>query len=109
MDVIADAGWRLYPAGLVIGVGAVMVFWGVRRLVQMERVPSRDRTKPIQYAGGLRLMFAGFAVVGVGAAWVWNQPFILAVALGIGGVELVETTVVLLVLRSRERRFQKES
>ena len=109
MELIAETPWRVYPTGFIIGVGVITLYLGASRLVRMARVASSDRTAPIQYAGGLRLVFLGLALVGIGSAWMWNQPLLLAAALGIGGVELIETTMALIVLRSRERDYQNEN
>jgi hypothetical protein len=70
-------------------------------------MPVRDPDKGLTWMLGFRLTVAGLAVAGVGAAWLWQRPFLLALALSIGGGELFESSLDVFALR-RGRRWRIE-
>ena len=108
MESIVEASWRIYPAAILVGTGVVVGLLGAKRIARFGRTPNGDREKPTVYASGLRLFFIGFALPGLAAGWITHQPVLLAIAFGIGGAEILETSVVLWTLRSRERSFVRE-
>ena len=109
MESIVDASWRIYPAAILGGMGVVVGVFGARRIARMGRSPNGDREKPAIYASGLRLFFIGFALAELAAGWILHQPVLVAIGLAVGGAEILETSVVLWTLRSRERSFAREA
>ena len=106
MDAIVDLSWRAYPGSALIAVGMTLAVYGLSRLAAWRSVSAFDGRKPLVFVSGLRAILVGSAIAGVGGAWVWQQLWVLFIALAIGGEELLETSVVLYVLR-RGRRIQQ--
>ena len=52
---------------------------------------------------GIRLAFLGVAALAAGAGWVLGHPLPIVVALVIAGVDVIETSFLLLVARARSR------
>ncbi len=59
--------------------------------------PERDMATMIR---GVRLAFLAVAAIAASAGWLVGQPVLLVVALVIAGVDVVETTFLLIVARS---------
>jgi hypothetical protein len=72
------------------------------------RQASRLRETPIAVVTGMRVMLVGIALALVGAAWLWQQVWLLALGLAFGLEELWETSVVIYALR-RGKRIEIES
>ena len=53
---------------------------------------------------GFQFAVGGLALVAVAAAWVWRQPWLLVLALGILGEEMLETSRILTALKRGPRR-----
>jgi hypothetical protein len=105
MDALVDLEWRAYPASVIIAGGLLLVAYGAEQLVLSWRRSIWDAQRPIVWVTGFRAAVVGLAVVGVGAAWISQQLWVLLIALAIGGEELLETSVILFALR-RGRRVQ---
>ena len=99
MDALVDLSWRAYPGGAVMALGIALELYGFARLAAWRRISAFDGEKPLVFVSGLRAVLVGMAIAGVGAAWVWQQLWVLLIALAIGGEELLETSFVLFVLR----------
>ena len=55
---------------------------------------------------GFRLSVVGLALAGIGAAWAWQQTWLLVLALAIGGEETLEATIAIFGLtRGRDLRL----
>ena len=104
MDALVDLSWRAYPGGAIMAAGVAMLIWGLAGVARGERLPFIDRTKPIVWVSGLRMVLVGMAIAAFGGAWIWQQLWLLILALVIGGEELVETSIVLFVLRWGQRQ-----
>ena len=106
MDTIVDLSWRAYPGGALMALGITLAVYGFGRLATWRSISAFDGSKALVFVSGLRAVLVGFAIAGVGGAWVWQQLWVLLISVAIGGEELVETSVVLYVLR-RGRRMQQ--
>jgi hypothetical protein len=60
--------------------------------------PDRDMAMMIR---GVRLAFLAVAAIAAAAGWLVGHPLLLVVALVIAGVDVVETSFLLIVARSR--------
>ena len=106
LDAIVDLSWRAYPSGALTALGIALAVYGAGRLSTWRSVSAFDSRKPLVFVSGLRAVLVGAAIVGLGGAWLWQQLWMLLLSLAIGGEELLETSVVLYVLR-RGRRMQQ--
>jgi hypothetical protein len=61
--------------------------------------PDRDMATMIR---GVRLAFLAVAAIAAAAGWLVGHPLLLVVALVIAGVDVVETSFLLIVARSRQ-------
>ena len=62
-----------------------------------EDAPDRDMATMIR---GVRLAFLAVAAIAAAAGWLVGHPLLLVVALVIAGVDVVETSFLLIVARS---------
>jgi hypothetical protein len=81
-------------------LGAIGVVWGVKRGLTGLRCAMRgDSAQLVAFMVGFRATVWGLALVGLGAAWIWQLTWLLVVSLAIGGGETVETCLILFALR----------
>ncbi len=82
----------------LVGVSAVASLWlfgrSVAALAGRGHAADRDMTTMIR---GIRLAFLAVAALAAGAGWFVGHPLLLVVALVIAGVDIVETTFLLIV------------
>ncbi len=70
------------------------------------RRPVRDPAKVLTFLMGFRQSVIGLALVGIGAAWMWDITWLLVLSLAIGGEETLESTVhIFAVTRGKDLRL----
>jgi hypothetical protein len=97
MEALVDLSWRAYPGGAIMALGVLVFLRGVLTMTNAWRRPLGDQSLP--HMMGFRVMVIGLAIAGVGAAWVWQLVWVLALALIIGGEEVLESSICILALR----------
>ena len=102
------AGWSGDVAGIVVGppplvrvllaaaAGAIGVAW---LLQAVDRLSSSR--EPAVLIRGVRLVFLAVAGFAAAAGWLLGHPLPIVVALVIAGVDVVETTFLLIVVAAR--------
>lgn len=83
----------------LVGASAVVALWLMARALMALSggdSPARDMTTMIR---GVRLAFLAVAALAAAAGWFVGHPLLLVVALVIAGVDVVETTFLLIVAR----------
>lgn len=95
---IIDAPWRAYPAAALALIGVALLARGLWFGSAGSPGLLRQGRDAFAWIRGFQLAVAGLALVGVAAAWVWRQPWLLVVALGILDEELFETSRILTAL-----------
>ncbi len=95
--LLTDVSWRAYPAAALVLLGG-LVFW---RALSGGLV--RRRTAIVERVEGFRLATLGLVLVGLGAAWIWHLPWLLFLALGIGFVEIRESTAIVTAIKHGNR------
>jgi hypothetical protein len=105
MDAFVELSWRAYPGAILLAVGLALHVLGWRGLLSSFRMSAWDGERPIVFLSGFRVGVIGAALATLAAAWIWQQLWLLLLALAIGGEELLETSVLLYTLR-RGRRIQ---
>ena len=101
MEVFSRFGavWRHAPAAGLAWLGLALVWRGLRGGRNGARGLLRRRAGLVGRFEGFRLTVVGPVLVGLGAAWLWQAPALLVLALGIGVVEILESSVVIAALR----------
>ena len=98
MTTIADAPWRAFPAAVLalVGLGSLAkgLWFGFARGAGLLR--ERDA---LGWMRGFSLAVVGLCLLGIAIAWVWHIPWLFVAALGILGEELLETSVIIEVLK----------
>lgn len=103
MEALYDLAWRGYPAALMTLLGAVLTVRGARLLIGSVCRSSQAAGTDEMYLLGFRLSIWGLSLVGVAAAWTWQIPWLLAVALVICFEETIECSWALWAVRRRHR------
>lgn len=89
--------WELVAAGIAILYGLALVWRGLRGGPDGARGLLRRRIDMLQRMEGFRLTVFGLVLVGVGAAVIWQEQWLLLLALGIGFVEILESSTLIAV------------
>jgi hypothetical protein len=100
LEPLITLSWRAVPAALLIGAGLVGAVSAARcSAVRARRL--RDPERALVLMQGFRTAIVGLAAAAIGAAWCWQIGRLFALALVIGGEELLESTVVIAALKHR--------
>ncbi len=104
IDTLVQLSWRVYPAAGLMALGTVLSLRGVRLAGAGLRRPLSGSMQSLTWMRGFRLTIIGLAVAGVGAAWLWQIGWLLALALAIGGEETLESSIAIAALRRARDR-----
>jgi hypothetical protein len=112
-DSAALAAFVTPPAPIratLVGVSAAVAIWLlVAALARLAGDPAEagrpiaDRRDIGSMIRGVRLVFLAVAALAAGAGWILGHPLPLVVALVIAGVDVLETSFLLLVVNIRSR------
>ena len=106
MDAVFGASW-LHYLGILVMVFGIALFWrGLFGGRHGERGLVRRGVDMLERLEGWRLTLFGLTLTGLGAAWYWNALWLLILSLGIGYVELQESTNVIKAWRWGNARRQ---
>lgn len=98
VETLVSAHWRFGPAAGLAAIGLVLLARGLWFGVAGSRGLVRERDA-LGWKRGFRLTGAGLCLVGFAAAWAWQALWLFVVAAGILGEELLETSVIIEVLK----------
>jgi hypothetical protein len=88
----------------LVGASAVLALWLLSRaLIALSGGDGVERDMATMIRG-VRLAFLAVAALAAAAGWFVGHPLLLVVGLVIAGVDVVETTFLLIVARSRRDR-----
>lgn len=108
MDVLTDLSWRIYPSSVLMTFGGLLALLGVQLELSGFRLPTRNPSHILKLVRGLRLFILGLALAGLGASWAWNLLWLFILSLVIGGEEMMEISIVIHMLRKRQRQVEQE-
>jgi hypothetical protein len=97
---------RASLVGLAAAIGIWLLVAALARLAGDgdEEATSAERTRNIgSMIRGVRLVFLAVAAFAAGAGWLLGHPLPLVVALVIAGIDVLETSFLLLVVNLRSR------
>ena len=100
MDImaIAEAPWRVIPAAALAAVGLAALVRGLWLGFAGSAGLLHERDA-LGWMRGFRLAIVGLCLSGIAVSWIWQAPWLFVAALGILGEELLETTVIIEVLK----------
>ena len=99
-----DPLWTIPIAFTVIALGLMLVWRGLRGGHDGDRALLGQRIDMLNRLEGFRLTVFGLVLIGVGAAVIWRAQWLLLLALGIGFVEILESSALIAVWRWGRRR-----
>jgi hypothetical protein len=99
-----DPLWMSPIAFAAIALGLILVWRGLRGGRDGGRALLGQRIDMLHRIEGFRLMVFGLVLVGVGAAVIWQAQWLLLLALGIGFVEILESSALIAGWKSNHRR-----
>ena len=102
MAELVQLPWQGAAAMAVIAAGLFLATRGIRRCYLAFPRPHASM-QPLGWMRGFRLTLVGLALAGVGAAWLWQMPWLLALSLAIGGEEALESSIAIHALRGQQR------
>jgi cytochrome c biogenesis protein CcdA len=105
VNALSHSVWVELFAAALMPLGLTLVIRGVRLCRAAWRHPLVDQIDALPWMRGFRITIWGLALLGVGAALSWHIPWLLAVALIIGGGETLESSMNIDAI-ARERRLQ---
>jgi hypothetical protein len=98
-----DPLWTSPLAFAVIALGVVLVWRGLRGGREGECALLGQRIDMLNRIEGFRLMVFGLVLVGIGVPVIWRAQWLLLLALGIGFVEILESSALIAVWRWSRR------
>ena len=90
----------------LVGLTVVAGLWLLGRamtLIETSRRPDATPDLPVMVRG-IRLVFLAVAMFAAGAGWGLGHPLPIVIALIIAGIDVIETSFLLLVVRLGDRR-----
>ena len=96
--IIVDAPWRGYPATALALYGLALLAQGLWFGASGSSGLLKER-EALGWLRGFRRAVVGLCLAGIAVAWAWQIPWLFIVSLGILGEELLETSVMIEVLR----------
>jgi hypothetical protein len=98
-----DPLWVSPIAVAVIALGLMLVWRGLRGGRDGDRAVLGQRIDMLHRIEGFRLTVFGLVLMGVGTAVIWQAQWLLLLALGIGFVEILESSALIAVWKSNHR------
>ena len=103
-STVVEAPWRAYPAAALALFGLALLGRGLWFGSAGSPGLLRQGRDAFAWIRGFQFAVGGLALVAVAAAWVWRQPWLLVLALGILGEEMLETSRILTALNRNPSR-----
>jgi hypothetical protein len=101
---MVDASWRVYPAVVLALIGTWLIWRGLWAGAAGRPGLLRQGRDAFAWIRAFQFAVAGLALVAIAAAWLWRQPWLLILALGVLGEEMYETSRILTALSSPAAR-----
>ena len=99
-------GWP-DPAALLVLAGLVLLWRGLLGWPTSTRALLRHGDGFLGRIEGFRLAVVGLVLIGLAAAWIRQDPLLLFLALGIGFVEILESSVIIAAWRRGGGRIKE--
>ncbi len=86
-------------AFLLLGVGVLLIFWGLRRGIHAMRQRSDDPLKALTLVRGYRVVIVGVCISAYSLGWWWQINTLMTVALVICLEEIAESSFYIAALK----------
>jgi hypothetical protein len=93
---------RAALAGVAVVAGGALLARSLDRLREGRETPSGQPNLPVMVRG-VRLAFLAVAAFAAAAGWILGHPLPIVIAFVIAGVDVIETSFLLLVVSARSR------
>jgi hypothetical protein len=94
-----DAFLHSSPAFLLMGIGMMLLFWGVRRGMRAAQQLCADPPKALGIIRGFRIAVIGLCLGAYGAGWWWRMDWLMTVAIVICLEEIAESSFYIAALK----------
>lgn len=101
---VFERSWVVLAATLALLYGLALVWRGLRGGPDGARGLLRRRIDMLQRMEGFRLTVFGLVLIGAGASVVWQVQWLLLLSLGIGFVEILESSTLIAVWKRAPAR-----
>ena len=88
-----------YPAFLLIGIGMILLLWGVRGGAKTAIHQHEDPPKALGIVRGFRIAIIGLCLGAYGAGWWWRIDWLMTVAIVICLEEIAESSFYIAALK----------
>jgi hypothetical protein len=95
---ISEAPWRVYPAAALVLCGLALLARGLWFGFTGSKGLPRE-WDALRWMRGFRLAVVGLCLTGIGIAWAEQVFWLFVASAGILGEELLETSVIIEVLK----------
>jgi hypothetical protein len=102
--MIVDAPWRSYGAIALALIGLALVVRGLWFGSSGRPGLLRQGRDTYAWIRSFQIAVGGLVLIAIAAAWAWRQPWLLVLALGVLGEEMLETSRILTALNRDPRR-----
>ena len=106
LTLIVDAPWRSYAAVALALAGLALVVRGLWFGANGRPGLLRQGRDTYAWIRCFQIAVGGLVLVAIAAAWEWQQLWLLVLALGVLGEEMLETSRILTALNRDSRRQQ---
>ena len=99
-----DPLWVIPGAIAMMGCGLLLMLRGLHGSRDGAQALLGQRTDMLSRIEGFRLTVFGLVLIGIGTAIIWQAQWLLLLALGIGFVEILESSTLIAVWKWGRRR-----
>ena len=99
-----ESSWRVYPAAALTIFGLGLMVRGLWLGAAGKPGLLRQGRDTVAWIRCFQRAVGGLCVVGLAAAWVWQEPWLMVAVLAILGEELHETSRILTAIEQRPHR-----
>jgi len=91
-------------AFLLIGLGALLLLWGIRQGIRTARGQREDPPRALGVMRGFRIAIIGFCLGAYGAGWWWRIDWLMTVSIVICLEEIAESSFYIAALKRTPTR-----
>ena len=98
-DTVRQVATQNTLAFFLMGIGTLLLLWGVRRGTQAAQRLHEDPPKALGIMRGFRIAVVGLCLCAYGAGWWWSLDWLMTVAIIICLEEIAESSFYIAALK----------